>query len=75
MCVKKKIYENNLSDKILFIDNVVVVVVVVVEHNAAEDQLASSGEKKETKMKNEINGFLLDYMHFEVVVQHSLMDY
>jgi hypothetical protein len=36
---KKKIYENNLSDKVQFIDNVVV---VVVEHNVVEDQVASS---------------------------------
>jgi len=40
MFVKKKKYENNLSDKIQFIDNVVVV--VVVEHNVVEDQVASS---------------------------------
>jgi len=39
MFVKKKKYENNLSDKIQFIDNVVV---VVVEHNVVEDQVASS---------------------------------
>jgi hypothetical protein len=36
---RKKIYENNLSDKVQFIDNVVV---VVVEHNVVEDQVASS---------------------------------
>jgi hypothetical protein len=39
MFVKKtKIYENNLSDNILFIDNAV----AVVEHNVVEDQVASS---------------------------------